>query len=224
MEIKEIILNALNDMDFEKIIGDKVQECVKSTLENCIDSIYGSSYGDFGVVLKNEIKKQIGLNLDIIKLPQYNLLIEKSINKVINQNIENTFNSSVNKLTSKMFMTDLSETYDLSYLLEQFKNTSEYQDDDDQMSLYIEKKYDSIIVYFDSAESCPDYSCHYRMFIESDGTIFSLKIKNKDLDDCVFDGNNFDSLLTNIFLQGKKIIFDMGKDSYNYDLDYHNYD
>lgn len=204
-------------MDFEKIIEDKVQECVKVTLENCIDSIYGSSYGEFGTALKDEIKKNISINLDNINIPQYNTLIQKSFNKAINDNIGNKFDASINELTNKVFMIDLKETYDLSDLLEKFKDSYGYGHDE-EITLHLSEHYGSITIYLDASEHCENYACNYRIFVGKDGTIFSLKMKDKDLDDCMLDRSNSDSLLVNIFLQGKKIKFDRGKDPDDYDL------
>jgi len=88
-ELKNIVTDKVDEMvsdgSLEKIISDKLEETVKSSVDSAM-----RSYSDFGKVIEAKIKDALNGSVDAVKLPNYNKLISEIVQdqfmNVLNEN------------------------------------------------------------------------------------------------------------------------------------------
>lgn len=221
MNINDIVVEVLKETDFDKILKENLKNNIEKTLKETIEDIYGSSYSHFGRILKNKFEKELSINLDAVNIPQYNMLVQKAIENEIGNNIEKLSRNSAKQLIDRFTIGDMKEVYNFSELLEKFKDSCENYEDEEKISLHIENSdYSKLkFIYLDEESNKPNYSCKYRIVLDEE-KISSLNIKGTEITDVLLTRGNFDNLLANIFLQGKKINLDCGTDADDYDLYY----
>lgn len=222
LKINEVVLKVLNEVDFEKILEEKLKTSIEKTIEIAVGEVYGSRYSNFGEALKKELSDSLSINLKKINIPQYNCLIGNALKNIVKKNIKKLSEENMQKLTEQLIMGNLEEEYNLSELIEMLKKEAD-EGEVGGISLHIsESGYSNLIfIYIDFEEDKENYDCNYRIYIDKkENKISSLKIKDKDMEEIIFAETTFDGLLTNIFLQGKKINLDNGMNEDNYDLHY----
>ena len=218
MDIKELIKNSIQNMDIETIITEKTQEVVKSTLESIIKDCF-NTWSDFGKELKNKVSAELKINLEEIKLDEYNQIIISLLEQSLKENSTDNlyFKEKIDKLIKEIAETDVKPEYKLSEIIDLYK--SEYDDEAqenryEEMYLKVEENSlsDLIWIFIHKCEIDNEYGSHIQFGYNARiNKIVSLNIDSKIISDRSIYRNRLygtDKLLYQMFLLGSKIIID----------------
>ena len=218
MNITELVNKAVRDMDIEKIITEKTQEVIKETLESIIKDTF-KSWSDFGKELKNKVSAELKINLEEIKLDEYNQIIISLLEQSLKENSTDNlyFKEKIDKLIKEIAETDVKSEYKLSEIINLYK--SEYEEEaqeDGYEEMYLKVKESSVSdliwIFIHKCEIDNEYGSdiQFGYNIRTD-KIISLNIENKKYDSKSIYKNRLygtDKLLYQMFLLGSKIIID----------------
>lgn len=222
MNINEIVLKVLDEVNFEEILTTNLKESIEKTIKSSIENVYGTRYSKFGKLFEKELEDGLEINLKTVKVPQYNYLIQKAIQQTLKEHIQEISHENIKKLTEKFTLGNMKDKYNFSELLKLLMQEKD-EGEEGEISLYMRNsEYTSLVfIDFDLESEQKEYLCNYKITLDKDtNKIHSLKINDKEMEGVLFGNDKFDTLLANIFLQGKKVILDYGTDPDNYDLDY----
>ena len=218
MDIKELIKNSIQNMDIEKIITEKAQEVIKETLESIISDTF-KSWSDFGKELKNKVSTELKINLEEIKLDEYNQIIISLLEQSLKENSTDNlyFKEKIDKLIKEIAETDVKREYKLSEIIDLYK--SEYDEEAqenryEEMYLKVEENSlsDLIWIFINKCEVDNEYGSDIQFgYNTRTNKIISLNIESKIISDRSIYRNRLygtDKLLYQMFLLGSKIIID----------------
>ncbi|WP_025718997.1 hypothetical protein [Paenibacillus polymyxa] len=210
MDLNNMVNQALTNIHSEGLVEKIVRNKLEKTIESIIDDIF-SSYGDFGKQLKEHVKQHFSINLGVLDLPSYNTLIAQVIKEKLD---EITHIQGVEKLKEQMdrMLVDVKPEYKLSELINGWKkseNEDDEYDDSDEFSLHIDKDY-STWIHLDPEPDKGKYQCKYGMLIRDDGTLFCLKIDDREIKskDMMYGLHGIAEDLFKIYAHGSKLVID----------------
>ena len=117
MNINEIVLRVLNEVNFEEILTTNLKENIEKTIKSSVESVYGSRYSQFGKLFEKELEENLKVNLSVVKLPEYNYLIQKGIQEALKEHMQGITKENIKKLTEKFTLGDMKDEYNFSELL-----------------------------------------------------------------------------------------------------------
>lgn len=215
--INEVLIENNN---FEELIKNEIKANIEKSIKKVLEELICYRYSKFSENLSKKLEEQLSVNLDRIDIAQYNQFFKEKINDSITQIVNDETREKIKKSIDNILYTDLKEEYNLSELLEEFKNEiTQWDEDIDEIYLNIEKEGLFKHIYLDKEKPrYGNYECKYRlMFLYEKLT--SIAIKDEDKEDVILSNNSFNGLLKNIYLQGKIIKLDLGDDANNYDTE-----
>lgn len=228
LDLNKMVEDGMQNM----IESGVVQEMVKNQLEKTIQSIVEdafNSWSPFGKGLKEKVKEEMKVNLDRIDLREYNDFVLTCIHEVIGECIEKDAKKEITERLQSILGTS-KEEYSITELLDIIRD--EYGDSDDEMTLIINQERSFVHVYFDEQEDQEKYECKYSMHFMLDKenedeyypSVAPYRIaigeKNYTTRDLVSGLHGLDEAFYHIYLNGSKIKFDEGFDSYDYDTNH----
>lgn len=211
MDLNKMVNEALANIEASGFVEKKVQERLEQTIESIVDDLF-RSYSDFGKELKNKVAQELQINLDELKLQNYNVLVLKAVTEKINQTVRLR---GIEKLKEELddMLTIKCQDVNLSELIEKFKEEELEFDDDlrgQEISFHVDRKYNWTYVSFDKKPNKGEYQCEYRLVVKEDGTIFSVKMDDKELSKGVIMGalRGIERELFKLYASGSKLIID----------------
>lgn len=213
---------------FEKIVAaGTIEAAIEKKLTETVTSIIDHelrSYSDFGKALEAHVKSAINVDLQRLELPGYNDLILKLISRQVAAQLDSQLAAHVEKQMTELLAPPPAEIK-LSDLLKQFIDNKASDcpcDGPEAISLHVERSSGGYAhVYFDEKEHQQKYSCEYSIHIDSEGKVYSLKIKEQDPKKQIFVGPfyNFERRIFQLYAAGTKLIID-GDDADAFDTYY----
>lgn len=228
MDLNKLINDSLQKIEQSGFVEKKIQENMEKIISSIVSDIF-SSYSEFGKNLKTDLESKLKINLSELKLDGQRELIFNQISSLLTEIAVTDKQNKIKERLKRILGENILPEYDLSSLLEEFKDHVKRDcDDGSEITLFIDRSEggisDYVYIYIDPEEGKSKYSCKYKLAINSSG-IWSLEIDQRDLLKnselgCLF---GFDDLLFNIYAAGSKIVLDKGDRPGSYDL-YISYD
>ncbi len=200
-------------------------------IEDCASDVL-RSYGDVGKAVKEAMTKAMMPNLDdLADFPKYHDFVMKRLRIAAQSFCDQRLTEVLDKELADIMAT-LPEQITLSSLLKIVADSIREHSDpgdhcDEQMTLIIENSsygYRHIFIGKESGKTKHD--CEYRVDIDEDGAIYSMRIDGSEMKNCKFAGPfyNFERLMMNLYAMKGKLVLDYGDDPYSYDLIIESYD
>lgn len=223
IDLNKIVNDAMRDIEKEGFVERVVKERLEKTIGDTVDSIF-RTYSDFGKELEKNIEENLNVNLDNLKLPEYNTLVLKTVQEELDKQM---YIAGVEKIKENLneLLSDIKPEYTLSELVEACKGEDckeEWEHDEgDCIALIIDGNEDGYKhIYLDVDENTSKYSCDYQLDLDKDGKVYSVKLKGKELNkDKILGGlYGLDKLLFKIYSSGAKVVMDNAMDPEYYDI------
>lgn len=212
MEIKELVMQEWDKLEqsgfIEKTINEKLQKTIASIIGDLLET-----YGEFDKGLKAHLKEQLQVDLDKMKLEQYNLMLLNALQEQFDH-IFHTQGMEKLKETAESILVGVKKEYRLSELVEKMKADAKKEDEDmsGEISFHINPDRHILThIYLDPEEDKERYECKYRLAIdEKEGTLRYVEIGDRKIDNRVIMGGlfGFEKTLLQIYVSGAKIILD----------------
>ncbi|MER2169896.1 MAG: hypothetical protein ABS938_04585 [Psychrobacillus psychrodurans] len=221
MDLNLIVNNTLSDLKEEGYIEKIVKSQLEKTLKEIVEDSF-RSYGDFGKTLKEEIKKQMDINLGKLDIPSYNQVIINTIKAELERSVHEEGAKKIQEQMQELLGTSQKE-YKLSELIQKIVeqdcelNELDY-DDYKEITVIVEDKYNSKYIYIDPEEDISWYQCKYKLTLDDDMTVTRAEIGDKSFDNKVIMGGLYgaDSIIFKMWTRGAKLIID------NYETEFSN--
>lgn len=212
MDLNKMINDSLAKIEAEGYVESVTEKRVKETINSIVSDLF-SSYGDFGKNLKNEIKAQLDINLKELDIYSYNVMVINAINEHFRQELSER---GIEKLKDQMnnLICNVKAEYKLSELIQQMKDEATEYDDDfwgGEISYHCSNSNDILIfIYFDPREQVERYHCKYKLSVDKEGTVASVKIDNCEFNNHMIMGglHGLEETLFKIYASGAKVIVD----------------
>lgn len=224
IDLNKIVNDSMEQIESEGFVEKVVKEKLEKTIKDIVDDTF-RSYSDFGKNLEKHIQENLNVNLGNLNIDGYNTLVLAVVQEKLDLAIKV---QGVEKIKSAMdeMLKDVKKEYKLSELIEKLKGEDyreEYEyDEDDQVTLIIDKSYSLTYISLDKKEDKSEYSCEYRLAVDKDGKIYSLKIEDKEIarNNIMAGFHGLGNTLFKIYASGAKIVLDQGDDAEDYVLNY----
>lgn len=223
IDLNKIVNETLVNLEEEKFVEKVVKERLEKTITGIVDDVF-REYGDFGKSLKTYIEGNLNVDLNRLGLQGYNTLALAAIKEQLDKTITVQGIEKLKKSTEEM-LSDVKESYKLSEIIEELKGESsedEWEhDEDDKITLLIERDRSFTHIYMDDEEKDNKWDCNYQINIREDKP-YSIKLKDDEINTKKILGGLYglDRLLFKIYSVGAKIELDCGDDPDYYELYY----
>lgn len=225
MDLNKMVMESLKKMELEGKVQTIVEKHVESTVNDVVKDLFGN-WSDFSKELKNTAKDALQLNFNDLNLSSYNHLILQAIKDKLDDEITN---QGVNQIKQQIeaLLTDSKREYKLSELVKELRG--EVEDIDElgyeeyhEMTLHVDDPYGSYWIGLDARNDIDEYSCKYKLHVSKEGTLYSVKINEKEYGrsrsvnefdvKAVMNGlYGLEETLFKIYASGAKLIIDEGK-------------
>lgn len=223
IDLNKIVNETLVNLEEEKFVEKVVKERLEKTITGVVDDVF-REYSDFGKSLKTYIEGNLNVDLNRLGLQGYNTLALSAIKEQLDKTITVQGLEKLKKSTEEM-LSDVKESYKLSEIIERFKSESSEdeweRDEDDKVTLFIEKDGSFTHIYIDEEEKNNKWNCDYQINLKEDKP-YSIKLKGDEINTKKILGGLYglDRLLFKIYSTGAKIEFDCGNDPDDYEIYY----
>lgn len=170
--IPDINLNEVVFQKINKILDENLDGILETKVKSFIDQIFSevfSSYGGLGKDLKNIIQDKLKVNLEQVKVEQYN---ERAI-QIVNQEIGRFLDKRASEMIASRLRRELvileKTEWKLSEIIKEFVET-EWSDRGESFTptiIVINGSYDNIRIGFDPEAGKQIYNCAYQLNIDS---------------------------------------------------------
>lgn len=213
MDLNLIVNNTLADLKEDGYVEKIVKAQLEKTLKDIVEDSF-KSYGDFGKTLKEEIKKQMDINLEKLDIPSYNQVILNTIKTELERSVHEEGAKKIQEQMQKLMGTS-KEEYKLSELIREIVeqdcelNELDYEDYK-EITVIVEDKYGSKYIYIDPEEDQSWYQCKYRITLDDDMTVSRAEIGDKSFDNKVIMGGLYgaDGTIFKMWTRGAKLVID----------------
>lgn len=225
MDLNKMVMNSLAKMESEGKVQEIVDKHVESTVNDIVKDLFGN-WSDFSKELKNTAKDALQINFKDLNLSSYNHLILQSIKDKLDDEITNQGVAQIKNQIEGM-LTDSKREYKLSELVKELageiKDLDELgYEDYHEMTLHIDDSYSSHWIGLDSRSDISEYDCKYRLMVNGQGELCSVKINDKesysrkninefDVKAVLKGLHGLEETLFKIYTSGAKIIIDEDK-------------
>jgi hypothetical protein len=225
MDLNKMVMDSLVKMESEGKVQEIVKKHVESTVNDVVKDLFGN-WSDFSRELKETAKEALKINFKDLNLSSYNHLILQAIKDKLDDEITNQGVAQI-KNQIEGLLTDSKREYKLSELVEELaeeiEDTDELEYDEyHEMTLHIDDSYSSYWIGLDSRSDISEYSCKYRLLVNSQGEICSVKINDeerysrKNINEfdvkAVLNGlHGLEETLFKMYTSGAKLIIDEDK-------------
>lgn len=217
--VNTALTNMHQDGSLEKMITAQLEKTVKSVLDDAI-----GSYSGFGKELKEAVKSTLGINIDRMELPTYNVLVTNIIKDRLDQIVHEEGVEKMKQRLDEMF-TPVKPEVHLSELIEEWKKALNEDGDRNGESITVLWE-DSTYggggwLYVDADEDRDKYRCDLQVGVNKEDKVFALKWEGKDLTKAKTDWgiNEIAEQFFRIYAAGSKLIVDMDEVYTNFGYD-----
>lgn len=214
LDFNNTIAKTMTKLTEENYVGQVIEKHMKKTIDDIVESSL-RSHSDFGKGLKELVQAQLQINLEELDLPSYNELIIQTIKSGVERSLHEM---GVAKMTEQLeeILGTKKETINFSEILKEMAESDcdleelEYEDiheitvHDDSGSRTLK------FIYFDPEEDKESYQCKYRLVLNSDGTVSSFRIRDKEFNHKEIMGGLYgvEAMIFKAYTHGTKIIMD----------------
>lgn len=223
IDLNKIVNDAMRDIEKEGFVERIVKERLEKTIGDTVDSLF-RSYSNFGKELEKNIEENLNVDFDKLKLNGYNTLVLKTVQEELDKQIHIAGVEKI-KENLKEMLSDIKEEYTLSEIVQACKEEDckeEWEHDEgDCITLVINGKEDGYKhIYLDVEKDEYNYSCDYRINLDKDGKVYSVKLKGEEINkDKILGGfYGLERLLFKIYSSNAKVVLDNGMDPEDYDI------
>lgn len=225
IDLNKIVNDSLVEMKKEGFVEQVVKNRLEKTITEIVDDVF-REWSDFGKNLKTYIEDNLNINLKNLGIEGYNKLVSLAVKEQLDKIITVQGIEKIKETTEEMLI-DTKDTYNLSEIIEklkdeEYKYKDEYDfDENDTISLFIEKSGSFTHIYIDTEEKDYKYECVYQIDLNEEKP-YSIKLKGNEIDKNKILGGLYglDRLLFKIYAHGSKIVLDNGTDPEDYDIYY----
>ncbi|GIN39022.1 hypothetical protein [Heyndrickxia oleronia] len=225
MNLNQMVMESLAKMESEGKVQEIVEKHVESTVNDVVKDLFGS-WSDFSKDLKKQAKEALQINFKDLNLPTYNHLILQAIKDKLDDEITT---NGVNQIKQQIegLLSDSKREYKLSELVNELREEIGDLDelgyeDYHEMTLHVDDSYGSYWIGLDSRNDVSEYDCKYRLLVNSEGEICSVKINDKesysrkninefDIKAVLKGLHGLEETLFKIYVSGAKLIVDEDK-------------
>lgn len=232
LDIQQIVLNKVKQMEAEGVIQEVIEKKIESVIKETFSDTF-SSYSDFGRGIKEKVRKELKIDLDNIKLQEYNDLLTQQIIEVVEKIVTTDSKEHIFNTINDMMSVDVPSTLTLTELINKFKNSLDLDDinleneealelidDDEDVNITVHIEGDDMFryLYLDPSPNISKYKCKYMI------NLYKNKINRIEIDNKVIDANKymsgiygFNKTLYKLFVIGAEITLDKGVLRSSYD-------
>lgn len=222
-----MVIESLAKMEAEGTVTTIVEKQVASTVKSIVEGVFGT-WSDFSKNLKTEVEKQININFEQLDIAAYNTMV---LNVIKEKMDEATHLQGVEKLKESLndMLSDVQSEYKLSELISQMKEKAvEYDDDLYGTGISFHDDEDVRVlrfISFDPEEGKSKYECKYRISIDKEGKLNTVKINDKEFKNNVIMGglHGIEETLFKIYTHGSKLIVDEEEIEVEYGYEHDDY-
>lgn len=211
MDLNKLVNDSLGKIQAEGFVEQVVEEQLKKTIKSIVHDVL-REYSDFGKNLKKQVESQLNINLDKLNIASYNLMVLNAVKEKLD---EAMYLQGIEKIKADMdeILGTSKNEYKLSELIEKLKNDAlEYEDDlrGEEMSFHIEPGSSLTFISFDKEPDKHRYECKYRISVDKEGKLISVKIGGMEFKNNVIMGGLYgiEATLFKMYTQGSKLIID----------------
>jgi hypothetical protein len=210
-------------MDLNQMINDsliqikasgKVEQIIRQRVEKTIESIINDlldGWSEFGKELKNQIKEHLHINLQSLDIPAYNQLVANVVKEELDKALHIQGVQKMKEIIDNILGTAKRE-YKLSEIIKEMMEQANFDGDHNgsNATLHIERSSVLTFIYFDENEDVRKYDCKYRIFVDKDGSVKSVRIGNKEFQNDIIMGGLYgvEETLFKLYAQSSKLIID----------------
>ncbi len=211
----------------EQAIGKYADKLIDSCAEDVL-----RSYGDVGKAIKESLAKAITPHLeDLADFPPYHDFVAKRIRMAASNFCDQRLAEVLDKELSDI-MNEMPQEITLSWVIDAVRNSiigtyGEGEHLGEYMTLIIEgSPHDYRHIYIGKESGMEKYHCEYKVNIDKEGCIYSMKINGGELknEKCVGPFYNAERKLMAAYAMKAKVTLDEGEDPDNYNLEIESYD
>ncbi len=211
IDLNKLVNQSLSKIEEQGFVEQVVEKKLKETVTSIINDLF-HSYSDFGKNLKNQVSQQLNINLRELNLAGYNTMILNTVKEKLDEAIHIQGTEKI-KEALDVLLSDVKQEYKLSELIEEMKaKANEYGDyNRKEISFHIDPDRDILtFIYFDEESGKDKYRCKYGIWVNKEGNIAGVEIKDRKFDNRVIMGGlrGFEETLFKIYTTGPKLIID----------------
>jgi hypothetical protein len=167
MDIKQ----AVNEQ-FNKLIEEgKLESIIQQKLEKLIDELLADSlrsYSDFGKKLSAKLKEALNVDFSRLNLVDYNHVVLSVVKESLDNRFEDSIKKPIADQISDYFGKLEKKEWKLSEIIDEFKKETEFYDDEDEITLVVDKtRYYSTHIYIDKEGHKKKYDCEYQLSLNT---------------------------------------------------------
>ncbi|EKZ4877781.1 hypothetical protein QO274_000046 [Listeria monocytogenes] len=210
LNLNVIVNNAMEELSESGFVEEKVKKTIEQSIEGIISSTF-STYSKFGRELENEIEAKLKVDLSQLNIDKYNQLVTNVISSTLKEKIEEDAMQKLkeniaalitpNKEIKLSTLMEMMIGYDVDFDGEENHEITYNFEGDGEYFKYI---------YMDPNSSASNYSCKYKIGLDNENKVYSLRIDGKDASD-VLSINQLDAFpreLFSLYASGGTIILD----------------
>lgn len=227
MDLNKMVVESLAKMEAEGTVAEIVEKQVASTVKSIVEDVFGS-WSDFSKNLKTEVEKQINITFEQLDIAAYNTMVLNVIKEKVD---EATHLQGVEKIKESLseMLSDVQSEYKLSELISEMKEKALEYDDDlygTEISFHDDEDIRVLrFISFDPEEGKSKYECKYRISIDKEGKLNTVKVNDKEFKNNVIMGglNGIEETLFKIYTHGSKLVVDEDEIEVEYGYEHDDY-
>jgi hypothetical protein len=210
VDLNKMVNDSLAKIQAEGFVEQVVEEQLKKTIKSIVNNVL-REYGDFGKNLKEQVESQLNINLDKLDIASYNTMVLNVVKEKLDAAMHLQGVEKIKADMDEMLGTAKAE-YKLSELIQELKDDALEWDDDlrgKDMSFHIDSDRRTLtFISFDKEPDKGKYDCKYRIAVDEEGKLTSVKIGGREFKNNVIMGGLYgtEATLFKMYTQGSKLI------------------
>lgn len=210
INLESILNNAISNSLSDEFLQPIISKCVEKSVKDAVESQFGYN-APFKKLIEESISEKMPTNIE--DLGRFSDLVLKVLSQHLN-NAQNEHIKNVIEPEMQRLLGEIPKTIKLSELIKKIVNNFDDDDKkDDSPTIIVEKSEISEghwDLYIDPVEYVGRYRCKIAMRFDNDGSCWSLKLDNEEVNKKLFIGCKFnvDAYLLNIYTNQVKVELD----------------
>ncbi|WIW70632.1 hypothetical protein [Anaerosinus gibii] len=212
MDLNKIVNDKLAKIEADGYLEEVVEKRLKETISSVVSDLF-SSYSDFSKDLESKIKEKLNINLEELNISSYNVMVMNAINDYLQEEVSIC---GIEKIKNEMnaLLCDTKTEYKLSEIIREMKDhVTEYDDDywGKEMSFHCSDPNGILIfICFDPKEDVEEYRCKYRLTVNKEGIVTSVRIRDCEFNNRTIMGGLYgvEATLFKLYTTGAKLVLD----------------
>lgn len=165
----------------------KLNDIIEKHVTSCADSIVHDCFrwsGEGEKAIKEALKGKLGVDLESVKIPQYNKIVADIVNKQLDKTVTEDVRKEIIDTCNKVTGVLEKKEYKLSEIIEQFVESldksydGEMDDQCGEMTLHVDNDGTFAHIYFDKEEGKAKHECASNMFLY-EGKLSGVTTENR---------------------------------------------